>query len=268
MESSIEKMETRFSDSKKMLHFFDANCWIGKSNNFTPVSLSKTNEIIEQMNYYGIEKAIVSHILSRYYHPLVGNEYLLQEINGINRLQGCFVLLPPSTKEMGLLDKYIENMLIRGVRTVRIFPKSHHFSMEDWSSAVLLGKLEERRIPLFIWSKETEWNSLYKICKNYPHQPVIIEQAEEESFWNGRFLFPLLEKCENLFLEVDNCVLYLEIDEVVKRFGAERLIFGTYLPVDDPNASLMLVTDGDFSQREKEKIAHENLERLIEGVVV
>jgi len=265
---SIDEMIRRFSNDKKKLHFFDANCWIGKSNNLSSVPLSKTNEIIEQMDYYGIERAIVSHTLSMYYHPLVGNKYLLEEINGINKLQGCFVLLPPSTKEMGLLDEYIDNMLSREVRAVRIFPKSHHFSIEDWSSAVLLGKLEERRIPLFIWSRETEWDNLYKICKNYPRLPVILEQPDEETALNGRFLFPLLEKCKNLFLEVHNCILYLEIDEVVKRFGAERLIFGTYLPVDDPNASLMLVTDGDFSQIEKEKIAHKNLEKLIKGVLV
>jgi len=96
----------------------------------------------------------------------------------------------------------------------------------------------------------------------------VLEQTDEEAYWNGRYLFPLLEKCENLFLEVANCVLYLEIDEIVKRFGAERLIFGSYLPVDDPNASLMLITEGDFSSEEKEQIAHKNLEKLIEGVVV
>lgn len=268
MESLVDDTVKRFLNYKKKLHFFDANCWIGKSNNLLPVSLSKASEILEQMDYYGIEKTIVSHTLSRYYHPLLGNEHLLQEINGIDQLQGCFVLLPPSTKEMGSLDEYIDNMLQRGVRSVRLFPKSHHFSMEEWSIGVLLGKLEERRIPLFIWRREIEWNTLYNICKSHPHLPVILEQCDEEAFWNARFRYPLLEKCENLFLEVHNGILYLEIDDLVKRFGAERLIFGTYLPVDDPNASLMLITEGEFSEREKEKIAHENLEQLIEGVIV
>lgn len=268
MESYLEEMGKRFSESKRSLHFFDAHCWIGRSNNLLPVSLSTPNEIIEQMDYSGIEKALVSHTFSRYYHPLVGNEYLMREINGIDRLRGCFVLIPPSTGEMDSVDQYIEDMLTKGVRTVRLFPRSHRFSLEEWSSGALLGKLEERRIPLFIWGRETDWNTLYAICKRYPHLPVVLEQTDEEAYWNGRYLFPTLEKCENLFLEVDNCVLYLEIDESVKRFGAERLIFGTYLPADDPNASLMLVTEGDFSQKEKEQIAHKNLEKLIEAVAV
>ncbi len=267
MESSIEKIEVRFSTEKKHLRFFDANAWIGRSYDTSGLSLGNPTEIVAQMNYYGIEKAIVSHTLSRYYDPLIGNERLIEEINGIARLQACFILPPPSTKEMGVVDEYLDHMLTRGVRTIRLFPASHHFSLEDWSSTALLKRLEERKIPLFIWSKEIGWNSLYKLCRRYPSLPVILEQPEEESFWNGRLFFSLLETCKNLFLEIHNVILYLGIDEIAQRFGAERLIFGSYLPVDDPNASLMMVTDGDFSHREKEKIAHENMETLIGGVL-
>jgi predicted TIM-barrel fold metal-dependent hydrolase len=52
----------------------------------------------------------------------------------------------------------------------------------------------------------------------------------------------------------------------VSRFGASRVIFGSNLPIDDPFASLMLVTDGDFSDDDREKIARGNLERLVQGV--
>jgi len=267
MKSLTEMME-KFSSDKKIYHFFDANCWIGRSNNLLPFCISKKNKILEQMDYYGIEKAVVCHTLARYYHPLVGNELLLQEIEGNKRLEGCFVLLPPATGEMGSLDEYIDHMLSKGVHCVRLFPKSHHFSLEEWSADLLLGKLQERRIPLFIWGREIEWDILYRICKRYPSLPLILEQPEEEAYWNGRFRYPLLEKCENFFLEVHNSILYLEVDEVVKRFGAQRLIFGSYMPIDDPNSSLMLITEGDFSGEDKKRIAHENLEKLIQKVIV
>jgi predicted TIM-barrel fold metal-dependent hydrolase len=58
----------------------------------------------------------------------------------------------------------------------------------------------------------------------------------------------------------------LQIDDIVKRFGAKRLIFSTYYPVDDSQTSLMLITHGSFSMKDKEMIAHGNLENLIEGV--
>ena len=157
-------------------------------------------------------------------------------------------------------------MLKNGIRAAKLFPKSHNYSLAEWSSADLLHKLEERRIPLFIWSRETDWDTLYTICTTYPHLPVVLEQCDEEAYWNLRFVFALLEKCQNLYIETNKGHLYLGIDETVKRFGASRLIFSTHLPFDDPYVSLGLITDGDFSSQAKEAIAHKNLENLIEGV--
>jgi len=265
--NSLSMWIDKFSNDKKRYRFFDCNCWVGRSDNLLPFYFSKSTEILEQMDYYGIEKAMVSHTLSRYYHPLVGNELLLREIKGNDRLEGCFILLPASTKELNPLDDYIKTMIKRGVRSVRLFPKSHNFSLEDWSAGALLRKLEERKIPLFIWGREIDWDTLYKICRGYSRLPIVLEQPDEEAYWNGRILFSLLEQCENLFLEIHNCLIYLGVDELVKRFGADRLIFGSYLPVDDPNSSLMLITEGDFSEEDKEKIAHKNLESLLKGVI-
>jgi len=263
----IDKKVKRFFEDKKRYHFFDANCWIGKSNNLLPFSVWKPAEILDQMDYYGIEKVIVSHTLSRYYHPMIGNKLLLEEIKGEERFKGCFILLPPSTREMGSLDDYLNYMIKNDIYAVKLFPKSHNFSLQEWSIDILLRKLEERGLLLFIRGREIDWDMLYKICKRYPRLPIILEQPDEEAYWNGRILFSLLEKCENLFLEIHNSILYLEVDDLVKRFGADRLIFGSYLPVDDPNSSLMLITDGDFSEEDKEKIAHRNLENLLREVV-
>ena len=118
-----------------------------------------------------------------------------------------------------------------------------------------------------MWSKEVSWDWIHDICKAYPKLPVVIEQSDEETYRNLRYLYPLIDAFENLYLQIHNSHLYLQIDEVVERFGAERLLFSTYYPVDDPHVSLMIVTHGDFSQRQKEMIAHENLERLLDGVV-
>jgi predicted TIM-barrel fold metal-dependent hydrolase len=126
--------------------------------------------------------------------------------------------------------------------------------------------LEERRVPLFIWPRETDWDTLHETASRHPRLPVVLEQCEEEAYWNLRFLVPLLERCENVRVETGKAHLYLGVDEIVKRFGASRVIYGSNLPVDDPFASLMLVTDGDFSDGDKEKIARGNLETLIQGV--
>jgi hypothetical protein len=266
VDTFVKAMEDEYRDTVRALHFFDSNCWLGRVNNRGPVYMNTVSDLIQHMDFSGIEKSLVSHVLARYSHPTLGNDLLLREIAEHSRLYGCFILLPSATDELGLLGEYTDYMLENNVLAVRLFPDSQRFSVEDWSADSLFGILQEKRIPLFIWSREITWDLLYKICKKYSKLPVIVEQCEEETYRNLRYLYPLLEKCQNLWMEVHNSHLYLQVDDIVKRFGAERLIFSTYYPVDDPQTSLMLITHGDFSPVEKELIAHGNLEKLMDGV--
>ena len=277
MINHVADLEKRFKEKVKSLRFFDANCWIGRPNFPGPCYPNGVDEIVEHLGHCGIGKAIVSHTLARFSHPTVGNSMLLESLSAAqadSRTAGSpgaelipsFVLLPGVTGELGPLDAYIDSMVEAGGRTVRLFPKSHNYSLRDWGCADLLSRLEERKLPLFIWPRETDWDTLFEAASRHPRLPVVLEQCEEEAYWNLRFLVPLLERCENVRVETNKAHLYLGVDEIVRRFGASRVLFGSNLPVDDPFASLMLVADGDFSDGDKEKIARGNLENLIQGV--
>ena len=81
MESYVADMQKNFSRSIRELHFFDANCWIGKANHQAPAYLDTAQAMsTQELDHCGIEKALISHTLARFSHPLVGNEKLLQEI--------------------------------------------------------------------------------------------------------------------------------------------------------------------------------------------
>ena len=59
---------------------------------------------------------------------------------------------------------------------------------------------------------------------------------------------------------------HLALEDVVRQFGAEHLMFGSYMPISDPNATMMQVTDARISDEDKSRIARENLYELVEGV--
>jgi uncharacterized protein len=264
---TVHEMFNIYKEEIASLHFFDSNCWIGIPNNPLPIYSNSAKELIDLMDYYGIEKALISHTLARYYHPRAGNNLLLNQISNNNRLLGCFILLPPATEELEPVESYIDKMIKNKVYAARIFPNYHNFSTSSWSIGILLDKLEERRIPLFIWSREISWDSMYTLAQDHPKLPIILEFCDTEVYWNTRFIFSLLESCRNIFIESHKTHLYREIDEIVERFGAQRVVFSTYIPIDDPNSSLMLVTNGYFTRKEKEMIAHGNLEKLIADVI-
>jgi len=111
-----------------------------------------------------------------------------------------------------------------------------------------------------------DWNEIYETSQKYPKLPIVVEQCEVEAFFNLGYLMPLLEATSNVYLETNRVHEYLALDAMVERVGGGRFIYGSNMPVDDPYPQLAVITLGLFSQEDKRRIAHENLENLFADV--
>jgi predicted TIM-barrel fold metal-dependent hydrolase len=96
--------------------------------------------------------------------------------------------------------------------------------------------------------------------------PVIVEGTGRKLFYDNRVYYALLERFPNLYLETHNLTNYLGLDDLVRRFGSGRFLFGSYFPHEDPNSAAMLLTHGELTAADQENIAHRNLENLIAEV--
>jgi predicted TIM-barrel fold metal-dependent hydrolase len=67
-------------------------------------------------------------------------------------------------------------------------------------------------------------------------------------------------------VESSNFVGQDHVSYLVRNFGSERLLFGSFLPMNDPYAAIGLVLDADIAVQERENILGKNLERLIAEV--
>jgi predicted TIM-barrel fold metal-dependent hydrolase len=76
-----------------------------------------------------------------------------------------------------------------------------------------------------------------------------------------------MRECPNIYVETSNFVGNGYIEYTVREFGAGRLIFGSFLPVNDPSVAICMVLDADIDEKEKKLIASENLSRLVDGVL-
>jgi predicted TIM-barrel fold metal-dependent hydrolase len=231
-----------------------------------PRYTQSVDDLLAEMDHCGIAQAVVSHVLSRFSKPEIGNKLTVAAIAQSERLIGCFILLPGITDEMKDTEKYVVGMLTSGMRAARIFPAQHSFSISSEPADRMFNVLQDYRVPLHVWSREVPWEILDQLAAKYPELSIIVEQCEEETFRNIRKLYPIFEKRRNLFLEVHHSHLYLMLDVMVKKFGGERFVYSSYYPADDPLASLMLVTQGNFSDEDKRLIAGGNYRKLIGGV--
>jgi uncharacterized protein len=109
---------------------------------------------------------------------------------------------------------------------------------------------------------------VYEIAKAFPKLPIVIETQVQKILYHTRPLFALMRDCRNVLLETSNFVGAGFMEYAVRGFGAERLLFGSFLPVNDPLVAMGMVLDAGIPEEQKALIAGGNLRRLISEVQI
>ena len=259
----------------KPFALFDCNCMLGRAPVRQPGAFFAVDGLLEEMDRLGIEQALVYSSIAQHYDPATGNRLLLEELAAAGRperLHACWVLLPHATHEMGVdsAEVLVERMLAAGVRAARLFPTQHRFSLSDWSAGPLLRALERHRVPVFIdfgnvhWSdRNTDWDALYHLLKAHARLPVVLVH---EGIGSDRYLYPLMEAFPDLLLETSYYQPHRGIEAICRRFGHERLLFGTGMPVWAPGPAISMLAYADISDDARRAIGRENLRRLLGAV--
>ena len=248
-----------------MLRFFDSNCVIGRRSirrfgNPGEGEFYSISDLLAEMDYSGIDEALVYHALAKEYSPMFGNRMLMDEIKDYPRLHPCWVVMPEGTGEMPQPEALVKEMLDNRVKAVRIFPSEHSFSLSDWSMGKLFTELEKHGIVAIIEIEQIGWDGLHSLCSRYPNLPVIITNL---GYRINRLLYPLLEKFKNLYVETSVYQIHKGVEEICRRFGAEKLIFGTKMPFFAPGPALSMINYSLISEEDKNKIANGNLKKLL-----
>lgn len=243
-----------------VIKFIDSNCMIGTRAYARECSVKTIDELFDVYDRCGIESGIVHHSIAAADDILEGNSVLMQEIKGVDRLLPQWVAVPSYTGVFAV-DKLIAAMKKNGVKTLRIYPRSHNFSVAPYSGGELFQQLNELKIPVFIRCTEIAWEQLFELCNTYPCMPIVICDT---GYWAQRQIFPILDKCRNLYVETSTYVMHDGIAETVNSFGAERLIFGSGLPEGSACGAATLIRYADITEKQKQMIARENILRLLE----
>jgi len=255
------------------LRFFDAHCYVGRYKTFRAGSFYTTEDLLDQMAYYGISEALVTHAMSREHHPIDGNAAVMEEIKKSPNLHAAWALLPTASGEMSPPRELIPQMISQQVKAVKLFYGSYAFAISDWCIGEVLEVLEEHRVPVFLDpdreldtrdADRFDWDAVDSLCRSHPALPVILSEARFRS--SNRILYQLLSKHANLHIELSGYWAHHAVEFIVREFGAQRLIFGTRMPVRDPACAIGQVAYADISEKDKKLVAGDNLRRLLAEV--
>ncbi len=246
----------------KRLNLFDANCMLGRTIAPKAGFPLAVDELLGVMDDFEIAEALVYHSMSKEFHPADGNLLLSDEIARTGRLHPVWVVMPSATGELAAEETLVDQMLSRNVRAARVFPHPdwHNFSLKPWASGKLLRSLERKRVPLFVDQEQLDWDTVHELCDHYPELPLVLTNV---GYRVDRFVYPLCERFKNLHVELSNYCGHGAVEQLARRFGAERLLFGTNLPCFTPAAAIGMLSYARISEAEQRLIAGDNLRNLL-----
>jgi hypothetical protein len=261
LDAIAEMAETRRALAQR-LGFADANAWLGRPQGFPLAHEVTAHELTGLWRGSFIASGLISHWHGKTLSAQDGNRALDEALPHLPPACGVIwtglPLLPGEAGPLPGLDRAPDRL-----GGVRIFPKTHAYPLAEWMIGSLCRWLAAHRLPLFVWHTELDWSSLRALACAFPGLTIVVESQPQKILYHSRPLFALMGECANVIVETSNVVGQGAVEYAVRHFGAERLIFGTFLPVGDPLVPIGVLVDADIPEADKSLIAGGNLRRLL-----
>ncbi len=249
--------------TKDKIHMFDCNCIVGKRADRREGEPWTLVQLLEDMDYFGIESALVSSATCRDYDPSIGNQELLNLLENSNRISPVWCVIPPFTDSMIPPTRFVDDVLSNGIKGVISYPRLHGYSLAPWSMGKLFSALNYYRVPMLLPFQQFDWEDVYTVCHEYPDLPVI---ATGINYRQLRYLLPLWENCSNLYVD-SSWLSIADLLPFLKQRGLlEKLLFGTNYPAYTPSAAVSMITYSNVSLEDKQSVGSGNLLSLLENI--
>ena len=244
------------------LKFLDCNLNYGPQTAAEELkSCDDINELTGHMERAGISGGLVHKTIKE---AILANNSLADDIKNKDNLKGVWLILPSCTGEIPLPHDLPKAMKQNNIGAITVNPKAHKYLPRKIALGDYMEMAQERKIPvLFNTSRGITLEQIDDIMQDFPNLTVILTYAHE---WpNDRFLRPFLDAYPNLCLDMAYVMTDNWLNDMLKRYAAERILFGSGFPIAYIGAHMLVIKHAEISEEAKIKIAGGNLKKLLEG---
>jgi len=255
------------------LLFFDLNGIVGQPV-FDPetglhTGYAGSRALLAGMDRSGVEFALVSHFRGLRGDPMKANEALLAEIAGSKRLFPCFHLVPECVYTAAGRQRLSDSIARASVKAARIPIGDYNICVAPWALAELFRFLEERGmlavlqfpyLGVAVPERDDPYlQALDGLLRDFPKLAVV-------TLGRLRGFFPLMERHASLLTSLEWDPHPDFVEEVSRRFGPRRILFGTpncENAREIPGMPMMMVAHADLPHEDKARVAGGNLAELL-----
>lgn len=230
---------------------FDVNVRVGPSGVYGELALDKPG-LLREMDRFYIRAAVVSHWTAEEYDAAVGNDALARDLDA--RFTPAWAAMPD--------EDSLASLETRRPKAVKLTPATprHNFAMAPWCAGPLFEYLQDYAVTTLISRSDIEWTALASLAENFPRLPIVLLDI---GYRADRHLFPLLRRFPMLHFDSATYLAHRQLEAYVNRYGPERLLFGSRLPLYTPASAMAVLASARISDADRCAIAGGNLRRLL-----
>ncbi|MHB0874480.1 MAG: amidohydrolase family protein [Anaerolineae bacterium] len=259
------------------MRLFDCSACYGTPD-VPPLQYAETTaELLAEMDFCAVDEALVTCAAQRCDSPLVGNELVLEQTRGEPRLQPAWVLLPPQTEEQApSADEFLAAMGRAGVRALWAFPGRDKYVLNATTFGPMFEDFIDRSVPLFLPLDEVVpgvsghpafhlgWQQIDTLLAQFSRLTLVV--VNPMVWGQDRYFRPLVERYPGIRLDIGAYEQGRGLEDFCRKYGPERLLFGTHYPDVPMGGAVLNLMHADISQSDREAIGAGNLTRLLREV--
>jgi len=217
--------------------------------------------LVSQLDRAGIAGGLVYYAMNE---PIQGNSVIANDIAGSPRLHGVWSLLPSSTGEVAPPCKLPAAMKQNNIAALAFNPKANRFLPKPSVIGDYLEVAQEHAIPVLLnTGRGLELEEADSIMRDFPKLTAIL--TFNNCWPSDRLLRPFIEAYPNLSLDMAYIQTAAWLPDIVGKYTAKRVLFGSGFPECYLGAHMMVIRHALISDTDKGLIAGGNFIRLMEG---
>jgi len=240
---------------------------------FFPIRVEREDDIVKYMNIYGIDKCIMSNFRGIFYELNNANYEVMKAIEKYPRRLYGYIVVNPNYQEESIkeIKHYAE---VKGFVGVKIHPAWHGVPVDSELYKSIFESCERAKLPVLAHSFVSEFlgdqvSAPERLARIAPRYSIPIIMGHMGG--NSRRGIKAAKGIENLFVEISGGRQDADsptgwntqrVEVAVKELGADKVMFGTDLPLVEPACAMGIMDDAELTTDEKEMVMYKNAERI------
>lgn len=224
---------------------------------------AEAGDLIRWMDRAGIDKIVVSHLDAIFYDARAGNDALGTAMRAYpNRISG-YASFPSAYHGQAVIDEIdrcVEEYDMRGLKIYSHLELAEKYSVAEPAMLPIIAHAAESNLPILAHANGREVEYL---ARQVPSATIIIAHLGEQVGANLWQTLEVARTCPNVVLDLTSSQIFAGMVEAcVEAAGPERVVFGTDLPLLEPEVQIQKVYAANLDEETRRLILGGNAARL------